>query len=93
MKDDVLEKEKKKREKILTEALEKISLKNNREYVDKNLKVLVDKYRRGFSIGKDRHYRTVKFKSEQNFKGKFVKVKITKPLPWGLEGKIIKNGK
>lgn len=91
MEDNVPEKEKKKRQEILTNALKKISLKNNKKYVGKELKVLVERYRKGFCVGKDRHYRSIRFKSEKNLKGKFVKVKITEPLYWGLKGTRKKN--
>jgi tRNA-2-methylthio-N6-dimethylallyladenosine synthase len=85
----IQEKEKKKREKILTDLLKKISLKNNKKIPGKTLRVLVEKNKKDFYLGKTRRYRTVKFKSNKNLIGKFVTVKITKALSWGLEGKII----
>ena len=42
-------------------------------------------------LGKTRTYKTVKIKSkDKNLIGKIIKVKITKALPWGIEGVLVK---
>jgi tRNA-2-methylthio-N6-dimethylallyladenosine synthase len=43
LKDNVSKKEKERREKVLTEILEKTALANNKKYIGKTIKVLVDK--------------------------------------------------
>lgn len=88
--DNVPAKEKKTREKILTEILKKTALENNRKYIGKIIEVLPAEYKKGFLISKSFHYKTVKFRGTKNLIGKFVKVKITSALPWGLKGKYVK---
>ena len=89
LKDNVSQKEKKRREKILTAVLEKTALNNNKKYIGKTIDVLLSKYKDGFLFGKSFHYRTVKIKGKKDLVGKFVKVKITNALPWGLNGKLL----
>ena len=92
LKDNVLPKEKKEREKILTDILKKTALKNNQKFVNKTVDVLPTDYKNGFLFGKSFHYKSVKFKGPKKLIGSFCKVKITKALSWGLEGKIcLKN--
>ncbi|MEA3293047.1 MAG: tRNA (N6-isopentenyl adenosine(37)-C2)-methylthiotransferase MiaB [Patescibacteria group bacterium] len=89
MKDDVSQKEKNRREKALTEMLKKIALKKNEKYINKTIEVLPTQFKNNFLIGKSRHYKTVKFKGRKELIGKFVKVKVTKAMAWGLNGKLI----
>jgi len=88
MKDDVPHKEKQKREKILTEILEKIALKKNKKYIGKTTRVLIHKSQGKYLIGKTDTYKTVKIRGSKNLIGKFLDVEITKATPWGLAGKI-----
>jgi tRNA-2-methylthio-N6-dimethylallyladenosine synthase len=90
LKDDISPKEKKNREKILTEILKQTALENNKKHIDKTTEVLVDSYKDGYCIGKSYHYKTVKFKGKKSFIGIFIKVKITEALPWSLKGEIKK---
>jgi len=78
LKDDVPKEEKKKRKEIITQILEKTAIKNNKRYLNKEVEVLVENYKKGYNIGKTASYNTVKFKSDKNLKGMFVKVKIKK---------------
>jgi len=88
MEDNVLKKEKKQRDKRLTEILKK---NVNKKYVGKILNVLVLEKTKDYYIGKSWEYKTVKFKSNQKqLIGNFVKVKITKALDFGLEGEHAK---
>ena len=89
LKDNVSSEEKKRREKVLTEILKETALKKNKKYIGKIFEVLAVEYKKGFLTGKSFHYKTVKFEREKNLIGKFVKVKITDALPWGLKGQII----
>jgi tRNA-2-methylthio-N6-dimethylallyladenosine synthase len=86
IKDNISKKEKEKREKILTEILKKIALRKNKKYIGKTITVLPNKYKNGILTGKSHDYKTVKLKSRHDQTGKFIKVKITKALPWGLKG-------
>lgn len=89
LKNNVPEKEKERRWKILTEELKKIALFKNKKFLGKEILVLPEEEKNGFLIGKSRHYKTVKFKGKKELIGKFLKVKITKIGPFGLEGEII----
>jgi tRNA-2-methylthio-N6-dimethylallyladenosine synthase len=88
LKDNVPCEEKKRREKALTDILEKIALENNKKLVGKELQVLAEKFQTGFLQGKTAAFKTVKFKGGKDLIGRFVNVKITRTLDWGLEGKI-----
>jgi len=88
LEDNVPREEKKTRDKKLTEILEKISLEENQQDVGKKTTVLVEKKTKGFYIGKNPQYKTVKFKSnKKDLTGQFVDIKVSKGLDWGLVGK------
>jgi len=89
MKDNVPQKEKERRWKVLTKILKETALEKNKKYVGKIVEVLVENRKKGFLIGKNRAQKTVKFESRKNLLGQFVKVKITSALPWGLKGKVL----
>lgn len=86
MENNVSEKEKKRREKTLTNILRKTAKGRNKKFLGKTIDVLVCSAKNGFLLGKSRHNKTVKFKGRANLIGNFVKVKITKSFPWGLRG-------
>jgi len=88
--DNVPQKEKERRYKILTNLLKKIAKKKNEKFLNKVVDVLVEEEKDGFLLGKSRHFKTVKFKGEKDLVGNFVKVKILKVEPFGLFGKLIK---
>ena len=97
-KDDISQKEKKKRDKILTEVLKKTALENNKKYIGRETEALLEFEKNGWLIGKTKEYKTVKIKiqnpnakSNPNAKiqkviGDFVKIKITEANSWGLKG-------
>jgi len=105
LKNSVSQEEKKRREKALNKILEKTALEHNKRYIGKTVEVLIDRTKKEFLFGKTRTYKTVKFQVQpygeslasldpasyklQDIIGKFVKVKITKALPWGLKGELI----
>jgi len=88
LKDDVSKAEKKRREKELTEVLEKTALFNNQKYLGKEVEVLVEISKKGFLYGRTRTFKPVKFKGEKNLLGQFVKVKILKCSAFSLEGEL-----
>lgn len=94
LEDDVSLTEKKRRERELTDILKKTALKNNQQYLNKEVKILVEGFdRKGFLTGKTRTFKLVKIKNKincpQNFIGQFIKVKIEKVFEFELQGKII----
>jgi len=99
LKDSVSAKEKERRYKVLTEILKKTALEKNKEYIGKEVKVLVERQetsdKRQVYFGKTRTYKTVKIHNSQflihnsDLVGQFVKVKIIDALPWGLKGKLV----
>ncbi|GAI11297.1 unnamed protein product, partial [marine sediment metagenome] len=92
LKDSVPQKEKGRREKILTEILKQTALENNKKYIGKEAKVLVDNRKSpGVWLGKTRAHKNVRFESNGELLGGFAKVKIISALPWGLEGKLVKK--
>ena len=89
LRDDVSSQEKEKRYKILTDLLKKTALEKNKKYIGKEVEVLVEEIKNGFSLGKTRTYKTVKFESNKDLIGQFVKVKILNAIPFGLRGELI----
>ncbi len=89
LEDNISEKEKQEREKILTDILKQTAQEKNKRYIGKEVEVLVNEQKNGFLLGKTRTYKTLKFKSDKNLVGDFVKVKIIDATPWGLKGKIL----
>jgi tRNA-2-methylthio-N6-dimethylallyladenosine synthase len=99
-KDNISQKEKKERDKILTKVLKKTALENNKKYIGRETKALLETEKNGWLIGKTKEYKTIKLKVKsspptadqpkadklQDFIGKFIKVKITEADSWGLKG-------
>ncbi len=89
LKDNVLIKEKKNRENILTQVLKQTALEHNKKLVGKKTIVLIDsKKQENLWLGKNENYKTVQIKSSKNLLGKFVKVKIIKAREWALKGEV-----
>ena len=82
----------KEEEKELTKIIEKSALEFNKKFLNKIVDILILKKKNGFYFGKTRHYQTIKIPitgaTRSGLMGKFVKVKVTKITPYGLEGKI-----
>jgi len=91
LEDNVSLKEKKRREKELTEVLAETIKTKSQKLVGKFVKVLVERKKDQFWLGKDERFRTARFKGGGDLIGKFVKVKITRGLNWGLEGEYEKT--
>lgn len=86
LRDNVSFKEKEGRYKTLNEILKNIAFENNKKYIGKEIKALIEKRKGEFLIGKSRHYKTVKFKSDKYLIGKIINVKIISATSWGLGG-------
>lgn len=88
-KDDVLKTDKKRRERVLNGLVEKIALKNNKKLVGKKSSVLVERREKKVLIGRTDTYKTIHIKNgSKDLIGQFVYPKVTKALPWGLEGTL-----
>jgi len=91
--DNVFLSEKKVRENKLTKILSSTALANNKKYLNKTVRLLVEgKSKSGEWFGKTATEKNVKFIAknvEDNLIGKFVDVKIIKAKDFGLEGEII----
>jgi tRNA-2-methylthio-N6-dimethylallyladenosine synthase len=91
LKDNVSWPEKKRREKVLTEVLKQTALTHNKKLIGKEVSVLIDSKRGENYFGKDKHYKTIKAKSDKDLLGKLVKVKITEVHPFVLEAVIARS--
>jgi tRNA dimethylallyltransferase len=91
MKDDIAKKEKKSREKTLVKLLDKTALSRNRKLVGKTVEALAMEKDNDYVFGKTKHYKTIRFKGNENLIGRFVRVKVTKATAMGLEGVLVKE--
>jgi len=95
LKDSVSPKEKERRYKVLTKILKETALENNKKFIGKKVKVLVESCKDNFCLGKSAHYKTVKFHAPhltpEKLVGQFIRVKIIDALPWGLKGEMINS--
>ena len=89
LKNNVPQKEKKRRKEVLNEILKETALKNNGEYIGKEAEALIDGQKKNKWLGKTRSYKNIQVESSKNLLGKFIKIKITKALPWGLKGELL----
>ncbi len=90
MKETVSDKEKKRRERVLTEILKEITLEKNKKYIGKDVRVLALKINKNGKIqGKTAKNKTVIFEGPKKITGTFVKIKINQVSPWTLKGKIL----
>jgi len=92
MKDDVIKAEKRRRFDVLNEELKKMADNSHKIYLNKELEVLVDGLnKRGKYFGKSSSFKTVLIDAGKKKLpiGDFVKVKITKTRPFGLEAELV----
>lgn len=91
MRDNVKKEEKIRRDKELNKILEKTALKNNKNYIDRTVDVLVENEKKGYLLGRTRTFKLVRFKGSKKLLGNFVKIKIFSVTPWAMEGVVIKK--
>jgi len=84
--DNISNKEKKERERILNDILKETALKKNKEYIGKEVDALIDTKKGNKNIGKTKEYKTIVVESKKNLIGQFIKVKIIEASSWGLKG-------
>jgi len=89
--DNVSAREKKRREEAINDIVKITALAHNKKWCGKTVDVLVDRVKNGFAFGKDRHYKTVKFRIEKNDikPGDIVNAKIIKAQSFGLMGALV----
>lgn len=94
LEDNVVQAEKKRREQVLMKILKKTALANNKKYLGKIIKVLVEgKNKSEEWLGKTETSKNVKFPMTNDKinligEGEFVNVKIIKARDFGLAGEI-----
>ena len=101
LKDNVSSAEKIKRKNYLNEILKKTALENNQKLVGQTVSILAESIKDNFAFGRTNMMKNVRIKldtkSTESIKtqkiliGQFVKIKIIKAGPWGLEGEMVKK--
>ncbi len=93
--DNVSRAEKRQREKELMEVLSETSSENNKKYLNKTVKVLIENNnKKGDWVGKTKTFKIVKISNSDNFdnmKGMIVNVLIEGMQDFSLRGKILKS--
>lgn len=89
--DNISKSEKRQRENQLLKILKKNSFDYNKKMIGLKQEMLVEKFDKKFNFGRTKNFKPVKFQSNKNFTGQFVKIKITKATTWNLEGKLCEN--
>lgn len=90
LKDNVLKKDKTRRALSLNKILKETALKNNQKLLNKEVDVLVLEKESDYCNGRTDQNKAIRFKSNEDLSGKFVKVKIIKATAWNFEGILIK---
>ena len=89
--DEVSRSEKKRRWHEMQALMEKTVLEKNRAYLDREVEVLVDDFKRGWCLGQSREMKLTRFRCDEDLSGRTVIVKVTKPMAWMLEGELVKT--
>lgn len=87
--DDLSPELKKERWNKMNDLLRETSLKNHQRFLNKEVKVLVEKQDGEECVGRSEHFKMVKFESRKDLVGKLVPVKITEALEWLLMGELV----
>ena len=90
MKDDVTLEEKNKRLHILNEKVNEYALKNNKKYLNKTVKVLLEgpSEKEDNLMGYTDTMKLVNVKADKKYLGKIVNVKINDVKTWSMDGSI-----
>ncbi|MFA5208472.1 MAG: tRNA (N6-isopentenyl adenosine(37)-C2)-methylthiotransferase MiaB [Candidatus Paceibacterota bacterium] len=90
LENNVLKKDKKRRAMALNQILKETALKNNLKLLNKEVEVLVLEKDGEYCNGRTGENKAIRFKSNEDLSGKFVKVKIIKATAWNFEGILVK---
>jgi len=66
--------------------MEELTLAINQKYLNQVVEVLVDKYQAGYCEGNSREMKRTRFTSSEDLSGQIIKVNITSPKMWILDG-------
>lgn len=89
LEDNISQEEKKDRWHRLNAVLKKIALENNQKFKGQVVEVLVEKCRKGICEGRSEHFKTCTFDSKEDLTGQLIKMKVTNPREWLLEGELV----
>lgn len=87
--DSVLIEEKKKRWRALQNLMEEIAFRKNQKYLNKTVKVLVEKVEHNLCSGWSNEMKVVEFEGNKDLVGKIINVKIKEVKTWVLCGEKI----
>ncbi len=89
LEDNISDKEKKRRAKVLTKVLKKTALKQNKKKIGQTVNFLPLNYKNGNLIGKTEDYKTIKVKGSERKLNEFQKAKVTEATDFGLKGQLL----
>ena len=84
--DDVTRSDKKRRWKEMESLMEKITLEKNKEYLGREVSVLVDSYHDGICQGRSSEMKLIEFPSPKDLTGTLQSAIIESPKTWILYG-------
>ncbi len=87
--DDVPREEKRRRHRAIEQLQERIARERNARYLGQTVEILVDGMARGRWRGRTRGNTLVFFEAPGNWKGRFVRVRVTETSPWYLLGEPV----
>ncbi len=90
-KDTVKKKNKKNREKIINNLIEKYALLNNQRLIGSRQRVLIEKNKSGYAYGKTYGFKNIRLKTNKKLVGKFVNAIVTSVSHWHLSGRLIND--
>ena len=85
-KDDIPQKEKKRRWQVLQDLMEETTLRKNQKFVSQIVSVLVDKCDDGVCVGNYSEMKVVSFAGDESLIGKVINVRIHEAKEWILCG-------
>lgn len=90
--DDVTKEEKRRREDALTEVLRATAAENHRQWVGREVEVLVESEKKGAVFGRSRDNTAIRIANgTPELVGKFANVKIVAARDFGMDGELIYN--
>lgn len=90
--DDISKQEKRDRWNDLHALMEEIAERKNLAFQDKIVEVLVDRIEQGMVYGNTNEMKLARFPSkDESLKGSLIKMKVTAPRAWVLEGEMVND--
>ena len=92
LKNDIDNRVKDARQKLIQKVIKDCSFRNNKKYVGKTMKILVEGKNNQYLLGQNEQFKNVRClitpDAKERLVGKFVLVKIIQANPWGLIGNL-----